>query len=137
VKRTVLPHWAVIRVAVPRFVTGVVQLRSWRAGRVGMIRAVYRYAYREKLPKPVKTLHPLATALGLVKSSGDIEDQVIRDFYPLVKSYMTEALLFNMALYGLGYGAFLFIVKNTVFVKMLHLTLGEVLFYPLKFLRQI
>jgi hypothetical protein len=130
IQNPVRRYFYIIRFAVPCFARGIVRLRSCREAVKETIRAVYRYVYQEKLPKPVKFLHPIASVLGIIKSSGDIEEQAVRDFYPLVKSYMLEALVCNFALYSVCYGLFVYIIKNAVFVTMLHMTVPEVLFYP-------
>jgi hypothetical protein len=134
-KNTVRPWWFIIRFAAPCFLRNLVTLKSWSGATKATIRAVYRYMYQKKVPEGVKAFHPWASLFGLVKSVDDIEDKVVTDFYPLVKSYMIEVLVYNVALYSLAYWLFLLIVKNTIFVTMLGMTLPQVLFYPLTFLK--
>ncbi|MDR2797806.1 MAG: hypothetical protein LBB80_05635, partial [Treponema sp.] len=89
-----------------------------KAVKVTIAMAVHFY-YDRKLSAAAKTVLQVASQFNSIKSSSDIEEKAAKDFYPLVKQYLLQDLLFNTVLWVAAYGMSLGLIKTIIFTNAL------------------
>ncbi|GHV79257.1 hypothetical protein AGMMS49944_10480 [Spirochaetia bacterium] len=125
----VKPYYKVISVSLPCFFRSLVKQRSPEQAIKTTIKTVCRFYYTDKVPGLAQTAHKFASLFDLVQSPAEIEDKAARDFYPLVKKYIIQGMMLNIALFVVCYGIFIVITKQIIFQLALHMTVWKVLFY--------
>jgi uncharacterized membrane protein YkvA (DUF1232 family) len=131
----IIPHHSLIGFVFPVFAAAIYEFKSLTVAIKASIVAVTRYYYydydrRNKIPNALRIVHEIAADFGLVKSVDEIEDYAADVFYPLVYRFL-RAILFNILLFTVCYGVFIFIVKYFMFRQTLGMSLWRLWIYPL------
>jgi hypothetical protein len=107
------PHKALIHEALPKALQSIKQEHSLQAGIKSAIRAVFRYYYRAKIPQFARdVILPVTEMTGVLKSVKTIENDTVEKFYPLIRSYIFEAFVYNFVLFGVCYGAVIALIRQ-------------------------
>jgi hypothetical protein len=133
VRTVLIPYRRLIIYVLPVFWSGRQKYKSFNSTIQEAIRAAVRFYYNDKVPETAQTIHDFASAFGLVKNRAELEDKAATDFYPLVCRFLRVALVYNVLLFGICYGALVFIIKRFMFNAMLGMRLWDLFAYPFTF----
>jgi hypothetical protein len=95
-----------------------------------LIRYKYRGVYYQNTNDFTRTAHGIFSTFGMVKSSDKIEEEVVDEYYSLVKDYLLRIVLSQIAIATIFYGFFLFFLRNHIFAYTMKMNLMEILLYP-------
>jgi hypothetical protein len=96
------------------------------------IRSVVRF-YITRAPEIAQKIYNIGSAIDAFPRLNEIEDKAVTDFYPLVCRFLRVTLIYNVLLFGVCYGAFVFIIKRFVFNAVLGMDLFDLSVYPFAF----
>jgi hypothetical protein len=77
-----------------------------------------------------KVIHPAADNMGWVKSRGEIEDDIVAEFYPILARFSRQFLFSSFIKLTVFYAVSFTILKALVFQATMHLSAFAVLLYP-------
>jgi nucleoside diphosphate kinase len=128
--RTVMPYRKLIGNILP----GLRGSENFRSAIKNSIRSVIRF-YITGAPEIAQKIYNIGSAMDAFPKLNEIEDKAAEDFYPLVCRFLRVALLYNVLLFGICYGAFVFIIKRFMFNAMLGIDFLDLFAYPFVFLK--
>ena len=112
------------------FLIGLRDCKSLPVAIREFIRYKFQGLYFEKTNKAVRIAHSIFGGLGFIKSSDDIEDEVVDEFYHLIKNLIIKNIVYKIAAIFVFYSVFVFLLKPVVFSYAMEMNIFQVLFYP-------
>jgi hypothetical protein len=112
------------------FLTGLRDYKSLPAAIRGFIRYKFQELYFGNTNKAGRIAHSILGGLGFVKTSRDIEDEVVGRFYHLIKNFIIKNIVYEIATFMVFYSVFIFLLKPIVFSYAIDMSILQVLFYP-------
>jgi hypothetical protein len=70
------------------------------------------------------------SVIGMVKSADDIEEDVVDEFYFMIKYYVFRTIISKIAIATLFYGFFFVFLRGFIFSYALKMNVFQLLFYP-------
>jgi hypothetical protein len=78
----------------------------------------------------IRTLHSAGKKIEIVKSPDEIEESIVKKFYPLICNYLLRRIVYKIAALFAFYGIFILLLKQYVFAYTVHMGVLEVVLYP-------
>jgi uncharacterized membrane protein YkvA (DUF1232 family) len=94
------------------------------------IRFLWRHLYTAITNDVTRTLHSAGKKIEIIKSPGEIEESIVKKFYPLICNYLLRNILYKIAALFAFYGIFLLLLKQLVFAHTVHMGALQVMLYP-------
>jgi hypothetical protein len=94
------------------------------------IRFLWRRLYAAITNDVTRTLHSAGKKIEIVQSPEEIEESIVKKFYPLICDYLLRSIVYKIAALFAFYGIFLLLLKQTVFAYTVHMGALEVMLYP-------
>jgi amino acid transporter len=117
---TYKPNKELIKEALPQALQSAKQEHSLEAGIRSAIRAAFRYYYRTKIPQFARNvILPVTEMTGILKPIETIENDAVEKFYPLMRSYVFEAFVYNFVLFGVCYGAVIALIRQFLIASLI------------------
>jgi hypothetical protein len=112
------------------FLIGLMDYKSLPIATKEYIRYKFQMLYFENTNGVGRFSHSVFSGLGFVKSSGQIEDEVVDEFYRLIKYYLIKNIIYKIAALAAFYAVFFLLLKPLIFSYTLHMNIFQVVFYP-------
>jgi hypothetical protein len=112
------------------FLTGLRDCKSLPVAIREFIRYKFQELYFENTNKAGRIAHSIFGGLGFIKTSDDIEDEVVDDFYHLIKNLLIKDIVYKTAAIIVFYAVFVFLLKPFVFSYAMEMNIVQVLLYP-------
>ena len=122
----IIINWFYISV----FFYSVVECKSLSTAIKRSLRVLFNVEYYKKTNKISRMLHKAGSYFGFIKSSEDMEDDVVDNFYPYVEKYVLKVVLSKIVLFSIYCIMYIFLLRPYVFSNTLKMTFFEVIFYP-------
>jgi hypothetical protein len=111
----------------------LIGLRDYKSLTVAIkeyIRYKFQRLYFDNTNRIGRFSHSVLSNFGLVKSTEQIEDEVVDGFYHLVKNYFIKNIICKVTAFTVFYAIFFLLLKPIVFAHTLHMNVIQVIFYP-------
>jgi hypothetical protein len=94
------------------------------------IRIEFRKVYEANTNGLGRFAHSAASFLGFVKSADDIGDDVVDEFYTLIKDYLLRVIIYKIAAFFVFYGIFIMVLKPIAFFYTMNIGFLKLLVFP-------
>jgi hypothetical protein len=74
--------------------------------------------------------HTFFSDLGMVKSAGEIEDEIVAGYYSVIQDFLIKNILYKVLALCVFYGIFLLVLRPYVFSYTLNMGVMEIIAYP-------
>jgi hypothetical protein len=101
------------------------------------IRMAYNKIYDENTNKIGRFTHNVFSALRFVKSSDEIGDDIVNEFYCLIHDFFIRYIVYRVIALTVFYSIFIFLLKPLVFNQTLQMNLFEIVFYPVLIIKRL
>jgi hypothetical protein len=112
------------------FIQNIFRFRSLPEAFRELVRVHWRRLYYQHTNELARTLHSLASKIGMVKSADEIEDEIMDEYYHLAKQYILRVIVSKVAVITVFYGFFVCFLRSRIFVHAMHMNTLEILAYP-------
>jgi hypothetical protein len=86
--------------------------------------------YYQKTNNFTRTAHCVFSKTGMVKSRDEIGEEIVGEYYSLIKNYLLRVIIWKTVLVTVFYGFFVFFLRKYVFSYTLNMNFVEVVLYP-------
>ena len=122
----VMPYFNKIKT----FVKDVCFYKSIPAAVKERIRAEFWDRYYSNTNRAGRFAHSVASNLGLVKSAENMQDEVVDQFYQLIKYFLIKNIIYKAATVSIFYVVFAFLLKPFVFSLTMQMKVLDTIIYP-------
>ena len=113
------------------FLIGLRDYKSLPAAIREFIRYKFRKLYFDRTNGAGRLAHAVFSTLGFVKTTEDIEGEVMDGFYRLIRRFLIGNIVYRIAAVAVFYSLFAFLLKPLVFSHAMGTSVLLALFYPL------
>jgi hypothetical protein len=124
--RDIYPHLSIIQ----DFIKNLISTKSLSFSIKWAIRMEYRKIYEANTNGIGRFAHSAASLLGFVKSADDIGDDVVDEFYILIKDYLLRVIIYKISAFLVFYGIFIMVLKPIVFSYTMNIGFLKLLVFP-------
>jgi hypothetical protein len=119
----VIPHIDIIL----KLITDIFYSRSLPEAIKKAIRNKFQEIYYQETNGFVRTIHGAFATLGFIKSADAIEEDVVDEFYRLIKYYILETIASRIVVIAVFYGFFFIFLRQYIFSYTLKMSAFQIL----------
>lgn len=112
------------------FINDFILNKSLRIAINESIRFNFRRIYQGKTNEAGRITHTIGSTIGFIKSKDNIEDDVVKEIYPLIRNYAIENISYKTIAFLAYCIIFTFILRPFVFQYTMDISVTDVVFYP-------
>jgi hypothetical protein len=100
------------------------------------IRMMYQDIYEQNTNAFSRGAHKVFSFFRFIKSTDEIEDEVVDEFYRLIRDFLLPYLVYRVIALTVFYSAFILLLKPLVFSTAIDMKVYEILLYPIFLFRR-
>jgi hypothetical protein len=116
------------------FISLLIEKRSLKKAIRKMVRIEWRKKYSEMTGGVSAAIHSCFSDLGMMKSAGEIENEVVGRCYGMIQGYLLGNILYKVLAVSFFYCLYAFMLRPYVFFHLLNMRFTELMTSPLKYL---
>jgi hypothetical protein len=107
-----------------------VNKRSFNKAIKNMLRKIWQNRYANMTNAFTAKLHSIISNIGIVKSAGDIENEVTEKYYCLIREYPIGNIFRKALIIFIVFGVYVFLLQPLVMHFILEMRVIDIIFYP-------
>jgi hypothetical protein len=119
------------------FMNVFIKTFSFKYSVCSTIRMMYNKIYDENTNKVGRFTHKVFSVLRFVKSSDEIGNDIVEEFYLLIHDFLIPYIVYRIIAITVFYSIFIFLLKPLIFNQTLQINPFEIIFYPVLIIQRL